>query len=374
MPRGGDGGGLQGSERVEKDGEHAKPGEPTPRQQGGEAPQRGAPGAVEVKHSTPPGDRTEPVNRRTIVRRWALFVLFGLVLYFALYAGSEWLVYRHGEKNRFYRISTTPPQHFDYVILGASHAMPLDFENMNEVLEAKTGTRIMNLSIEGGGPLPGRLLLDYFLTRHTADNVVWFLDSFAFYSPQWNEDRLDPSMFQRAPLDAGLVRTLWRYPWARDMVPPYLSGIAKINNHGRFDPDVPDSEVERFQRTYRPVPQIDRQRIDFLYPDEIDPAVRARYLAEFEDLIAYVRGRGMDMVVIEPPTPPRYRENLPGEDEFGEIVGDLLAEAGVTYRDFSETVTGDKFFYDTDHLNRAGVEVFIEGHLAEFLAEQSASR
>ena len=119
-------------------------------------------------------------------RRWGLFVLIGLCLYAALYVWSERLVYVHGASNRYFMIRTAPPAHYDFVVLGASHAMPLGFGDMNAHLEQTTGGKIMNLSTEGAGILPNRLLLEYFLTRHTADRVVYILDSFAFYSPEMN--------------------------------------------------------------------------------------------------------------------------------------------------------------------------------------------
>src|SRR5262245_13890786 len=111
------------------------------------------------------------------------FVLIGAVVYLALYAAAEALVYAYGQKNRFFMIKTAPLASYDYVVLGASHAMPLDFEDMNQQIEALSGDKIINLSIEGGGILPNRLLFDYFLAGHQTKNVVYIADSFAFYSP-----------------------------------------------------------------------------------------------------------------------------------------------------------------------------------------------
>jgi hypothetical protein len=303
-------------------------------------------------------------------RRWGLFVLIGLALYLALYAWSEYLVYAYGSKNRFFMIRTAPPQTYDFVILGASHAMPLGFEDMNDRLEAASGSSIINLSTEGSGILPNRLLLDYLLTRHSAAHVLFVLDSFAFYSPQWNEDRLDTAMLQRAPLDPALVATLWRYPWARPLLPAYVSGFAKINNGDRFAADVPEAEATKFNRTYRPIAQIDRQRIQFLYPAEIDAARFQHYLGEFESLVGFVRQRGMEMIVVKLPTPPRYRDKLPNEAAFDAAVVPLLTRLGVAYQDLSQAITENPYFYDTDHLNRDGVVKLIDEHLGALLREQ----
>jgi len=301
------------------------------------------------------------------LRRWALFVLVGLGLYAGLFAWAEYLVHDHGERNRFYMVASAPPATYDFALLGASHAMPLGYKDFNDRLEQASGASVMNLSIEGAGILPNRLALDYFLTRHRARNVVFFLDSFAFYSAQWNEDRLDDALLARAPFDPALVATLARYPWAWDQILPYISGFTKINNHERFAPDRSDAELNKFEKTYRPIPQIDRERVAYLYPAEIPQDVFARYLDAFEGLIDMVEAQGAVFVVVKPPTPPRYREAVPNEAEFDAAVTTLLERRGVAYYDLSGTLPEDANYYDTDHLNATGVTAFIDANFANLL-------
>lgn len=307
-----------------------------------------------------------PAERQSWLR-WPLFVLIGLGLYAGLYLWAESLVHDHGERNRFFMVSEAPPQTFDFAILGASHAMPLSYGEFNEVMEAESGGSVMNLSIEGAGILPNRLVLDYFLQRHRAHNVIFFLDSFAFYSPQWNEDRLDSGLLARAPLDIDLVATLARYPWARDELLPYVSGFTKINNHDRFAPDRSDAELNKFEKTYRPIPQIDRERVAYLYPPEISDSEFARYLGEFESLIDMVEQHDGRFIVVKPPTPARYRDELPAEDAFDAAIRELLERRGAAYHDFSRSLPDDANYYDTDHLNATGVAAFINAHFAALL-------
>jgi hypothetical protein len=318
-----------------------------------------------IDHSTSPPEGAAP---RSVAKTWVVFVVVGLVLYCTLYAWSEYLIYQYGLKNRFFMVNTAPPVAYDYVILGASHAMPFDFADMNETLERASGAKIINLSIEGAGILPNRLLLDYFFMRHDAKTVVYFVDSFAFYSEQWNEERInDAKLFERAPLDVDLLRVLWRYPWARPILPGYASGFLKINNADRFARDISDAEATEFLRIYRPIPQIDRQRIDYLYPATIDPVRFRHYLAEFEGLIRFAKQNSTNFIVIKPPTPARYRDNLPKEAEFDATLRSLLMRNDVPLYDLSETITDDRFFYDTDHLNRDGVMASIHGALGDIL-------
>jgi hypothetical protein len=301
---------------------------------------------------------------RATWRRWARFVLLGAIIYLSIYAASEALVHRYGEHNRFLAISTAPHEAYDVVILGASHALPFGFEDMNERLEERTGARIINLGIEGSGIIPARLLLEYFLARHDTDNVLYILDSFIFYSREWNEIRLqDASLLQRAPLDPALARLLWQFPAARGLLPGYLSGFHKINNPDRFEPDVLEAEGE-FQQSYRPIPQIDRQRIRYLYPETVDAALVEPYLAEFEALLEFLEARNIRLLAIKP---PRVLEHLPGEAEMDARLRDLIEDHDMVFRDFSSLSNDEAYYYDTDHLNRKGVLKFYDTVLVSFL-------
>ncbi len=317
--------------------------------------------------------RDTPSATRAGLRLWPIFILVGLALYAMLYLWSENLVQEHGERNRFFMISSTAPTTVDTVILGASHAMPLGYGDFNDRLKAATGGSVMNLSIEGGGILPAQLVLDYFFKRHTARQVVFFVDSFAFYSRQWNEDRPDSAMFARAPLDFDLATTLISYPWAREELLPYLSGFTKINNAERFAVDRSDAELSKFSQTYRPIPQIDRQRVAYLFPPEISQAEFQRYLGAFENLATMVKEQDATLILVKPPTPARYRDALPDEPAFDAAIAAMANRLGLTYRDFSTLLPGEENYYDTDHLNATGVENFIAMGFADLLRQQSAT-
>lgn len=314
-----------------------------------------------------PAGTEAPARSRSALRRWPVFLLIGLALYAALYLWAESVVRSEGERNRFFMIASTPPTQFDTVILGASHAMPLGYKDFNTQLETATGGKVMNLSIEGAGIMPNRLVLDYFFTRHETRQVVLFVDSFAFYSPQWNEDRLDDALFARAPFDPALLETLWRYPWAQRLVLPYASGFTKINNQQRFESDRSDAELTKFEKTYRPIPQIDRQRIAYLYPATLSDTEFQRYLGELDALADLALEHGARLLLVKPPTPPRYRDALPNEPAFDAAITKFAEDHSLAYRDFSTLLPDDANYYDTDHMNPTGVTAFITTGFAALL-------
>jgi len=210
-------------------------------------------------------------------KRSTLFVLIGLLIYAGAYYASEQLVYKYAKRNRFYTVRMARQPGYDYVILGASHALPLDFEDVNVRLQQTTGARIINLSTPGGGLVPNRLLLEYLLTRHKAKSVIYILDSFFFYSREWNEDRLkDVRLFRRAPFDPDLAKLLVAYSFRGAIGPgtalDYISGFSKINNADRFKPDLSEDELTRFRRVHKPTSR-DIKRVEYLYPPKIDEQV-----------------------------------------------------------------------------------------------------
>jgi hypothetical protein len=300
----------------------------------------------------------------------AVFVGIGVVLYLGLYAGAEWLVYQRAERNRFFMVRTAPSVEYDYVVLGASHAAVFDFDDMNRRLEEMTGARILNLAVVGGGVVVNKLILDYFLAAHRTRAIVYVVDSFAFYSPEWNERRLeDARLFQRAPFDPALAALLVRNraPWPVTL--DYITGFSKINNPDRFGNDRP-AEAARFDRRYRPVDQIDRQRIAYLYPtgtgDQAEGFFK-RYLAEFESLVASAREGGLRVVLVRPPLPPRTRALMPDESEFDRLLTALAVHTGAELHDLSGAIEDAALYFDTDHLNRTGVTQLFERHLAAIL-------
>jgi len=309
----------------------------------------------------------------TNLRRSALlFLAIGLILYGAVYFGSERLVYRTGDSNPFYKIATTEDRAFDWVILGASHAMPLDFADFNAQMERETGLRILNLATPGTGPLYNRFVLERFFRRHRTRRVLYVLDSFAFYSTRWNEDRFaDAKLLRRTPFDPALAWQLARYSLNDGVrataVLDYIFGFSKINNRERFESDIWEGETT-FDRVARLSAAADAKRIDYLYPDAVpDPAVFSRYLAVLETLIALAGQENAQVVAIKTPVPAQFYGKLPNEDAFNDAISDLLATENVAFHEFSREMDEPGFYFDTDHLNRAGLTAFFSRYLKAVL-------
>jgi hypothetical protein len=300
-----------------------------------------------------------------------LFTAIGLAIYAGVYFAAERLVYRTGHANPFFKIATAQDASVDWLILGASHAMPLDFADFEERMEQETGLRILNLAAPGAGPLYNRFVLEEFLRAHRARNLLYVVDSFAFYSRTWNEERFaDAKLLRRTPFEPAIARRLWDYARREGVdaraVLDYLSGFSKINNRERFQRDVWEGEAQ-FDRAYRPSATATSKRIAYLYPDGTSPDALARRLDVLSSLVALAHREGMRVVVLKMPVPPQFLGGLPDEAAFDRAISELLAARGVPFHDFSSTMGEPRFYFDTDHLGRAGLTEFFARDLGPVL-------
>ncbi len=301
-----------------------------------------------------------------------LFVAIGLLIYAAVFAAAERLAFRNGHSNAFFKIATAETRDYDWVILGASHAMPLDFGGFNASMQRETGLRILNLAAQGAGPLYNRFVLEYFLRTHRTRNLLYVVDSFAFTSRAWNEDRFaDAKLIRGTPFEPAIARLMWNYV-RRDGVDPralldYLSGFSKINNRDRFQRDAWEGEAQ-FDRVYPSSTTAVTKRIAYLYPDATAPAVIARYLQDFAGLIEIARRHGIRVIAIKLPVPALFRNRLPNEAVFDAAASRVLGSHSVPLRDFSAALDNPRLYFDTDHLNRAGVTEFFQRQLKPQLA------
>jgi hypothetical protein len=302
-----------------------------------------------------------------------LFAVIGLVIYAGLFGAAEWLLYKTGKSNAFFKIATADQTDYDWVILGASHAMPLSFSDVNSVMERETKTKIINLASPGTGPLYNRFAFEQFLQGHNTKNLLYVVDSFAFYYSEWNEDRFsDVKLLRRTPFDLRLARRLLTYCWKEEVDPrallDYTTGFSKINNRERFEVDVWEGE-KQFDSVYRSSASAIKSRISYLFPSSDRETSMARYIAQFGELLDTAHRQNVRVVLIKMPVPAAFEAALPNEKAFNEALQGTLAGRGIGLQDFSGKLDEPRFYFDTDHLNRAGVSELFARYLKALLME-----
>ena len=305
--------------------------------------------------------------------RMVAFVALGVLIYTGLFVWSEGVRAAHADRNPFHKI-TQAPAHHDWIILGASHAVPLGFDGVPARLRAVTGQTNLTLAVPGGGPAVSRLIAERYFADHTARGVLVVVNEFALLDARWNMGRVgDGDILPKIPADpltlGVLVRAMPR-GLPLGTVLAYGTGFARINDQTRFEADRWDAAA-RFDSAQRPSAAADAARIAYLYPDLAagsmsEPAI-ARGLADLAALIALAKAQGARVVLVFPPLPDRFRARLPEIPGLRQRLTALAAELGVDLVDHENLIPEAAHYFDTDHLNRAGVDLWLDQGLGAIL-------
>lgn len=295
-----------------------------------------------------------------------------LALYIAAAVVAELRVGRQGTA-AFQKILAARGGEFDWVVLGASHALPLAFGGVPERLEAETGQRMIVLAEVGAGPLYSDFLLRQALADLRPRRLLYVADSFAFRSPRWNEERVaDRKLLRTTPLRSSTLATMAGLVLTEGVparaVLDYATAFSKLNPPDRFPRDEWRGATD-FDRRFRPSRHATAARIDYLFPDPPADGATGRYLDLLGDMIARAKAAGIEVVVVKLPVPEAFRTALPDEAAFDSALGARLAELGVPLHDLGAALDDPALYFDTDHLNRDGVDQLYERFLKPILAD-----
>lgn len=302
--------------------------------------------------------------------RIGLFLLIGGALYAGLFLWSD-RVLRAGSSGNPFLAITTAPAEVDWLILGASHAVPLASADMPVVIRTRTGKSTQVLAVPGGGPFLLRLMAERWFADHRSRSVVIVLDEFGFADRRWNEDRLaDYDLLPKIPADVRTARVLARAV-PRGLPPQtwlaQVTGFARINDRRRLSP--PTWSVEdRFDTSPRPSAAAIRSRVGFLYPGSADVSAVARGLDDLEATILLARAQGARVVLLSPPLPDAFRTAMPEVPGLASGLADLIGRLDVPLIDHSAEIPESRYYFDTDHLNRSGVMRWLDLGLAALFA------
>lgn len=303
-------------------------------------------------------------------RRLLAFLAIGAALYSALFFWSDANLRRHATQNPFLRIAAAPAE-VDWIILGASHALPLGFSDMPETIRQGTGQTTLTLAVPGGGPFLMRLIAERWFADHSASGVLIVLDDFGFADRRWNEPRLaDSDVLPKMPADrttaAILAHAVPRgLPWQTWAA--YATGFARINDRSRLAPDTWDGEA-KFDSAPRPNAAAAEARIAFLYPGPPDPEALDSGFADLAALIELSQAKGARVMIVRPPLPQAFRSALPDVPGFDSQLALLSRRLAVPVIDHSALLPDARNFFDADHLNRTGVSGWLDAGLRDMLA------
>ncbi len=242
----------------------------------------------------------------------------------------------------------------DLVILGASHAYLLSrFKANHEILEETLGMRVFNMAMpSGGGVVPARLYLETFLEQgNRARAVAYFLDPFVLFSPGASHSH---KFVYYEPLQAGFLWKLAinRYPVRRI----FTYAKSKFSADWLFQGPEPLYEHNGTLEGTRIAPEHIKERIRTLYPGGLHEHEFVRLRADLVAIAERCRQEDMPLFLIIPPT---LLGPEPGAARMLDWLSEIQAQYGFQIHDLCGVMPEQKYYYNLDHLNTAGVGRFI---------------
>ncbi|WP_137701212.1 SGNH/GDSL hydrolase family protein [Marimonas lutisalis] len=310
-------------------------------------------------------------TRLITARSTAGFIALVLMLYAAAATLADRWIARTPGSRPFQILLARQGQTVDWLVIGSSHAMPLEFGGIPARLGAETGQSMMVLAETGAGPLYALFVARQAHADLTARRVLYILDDFAFYAPDWNEDRIaDRTLLRHTPTRLSTASGLWQMV-RRESVPvtalaDYLTAFSKLNPPERF-PQPGWEGRAAFDKGFRPSRHAIQSRAEYLFPDGTDMATANRYLGTLEKLIAETHAAGSEIEILRLPVAGPFRDALPDLNAFDARLGQMLQRLNVPLHDLRAELPGPEFYFDPDHLNRQGMETLYESHLQSIL-------
>lgn len=301
---------------------------------------------------------------RTLLGFAGIFV----VLYLCALAIAERNVGRAGTVTAFQKLLTARGQQVDWLVLGASHALPLEYGGVPTQVQKDAGQSMLVLAEIGAGPLYNLFVFEQALRDLEIKHLIYVVDSFAFGGADWNEDRLaDRSLLRQTPLRYSTARTFsdltFRYGADPRGLLDFLTGFSKLNPVDRF-PKEGWQGAAKFDDRFRPSRHAVSARIAYLYPDgAAEAGTLERYLDILEALFGRAEAAGVGVQVVKMPVPDAFRKKLPGEEAFDEALRTRLRARRIEFEDLSGEIGDPDFYFDTDHLNRNGVAELYINHI-----------
>jgi len=288
-----------------------------------------------------------------------LFVVLFMVLAFIFASLPQWRFQFTNGDTESNLLITPSGEHFDVVMLGTSHGRTFSRYGNHEELERILESRILNLSKgNGGGPFPEFLFLDYFFRQgNTADVVLYVIDPWVLYSPQWNEENF---FLSDEPLNAEFLALALQQGTDRQVMSNYVK--TKLGFSWFL------SKPAIVSRDERSLSEIDQESVkrrrENLYPDGMNESYANSSAQYTEKILDLVRSNQAKAIFIIPPT---LLGDLPGEGDLVKRLEKWREVYSIEFFDFSNAIVDPSLYGDHDHLNSNGIEIFIQQFIKPIL-------
>ncbi|MFW5832104.1 MAG: hypothetical protein ACOCVA_07610 [Prolixibacteraceae bacterium] len=308
--------------------------------------------------------------------RFLLKIAFFWILLIGLIYTAAKIASRNAENKEYHNfnvednvIITPKNEHFDFVMLGLSHARNFSRHRNHQRVEEILDRKFLNFGKGGGkGNIANQhVFLKYFLSRgNTTEQIIYVLSMPMFFAERLDEnaftyqyEKLDPLFFYHVLTGPDINKGEKLYTYIR----------SKSDKHWRFkygpwSAKMSDNVLEKIDST------VINNGFKLAYVNglEFDTFEKNKKLMRKTVELAKKNNIGITFIV----TPSTFGE-WPGHEHVMDFMSELKEKYGSEVYDFSRVYLGQKkYFYDHHHLNSDGVVKFTKEYLKPLMNEQFA--
>jgi len=286
---------------------------------------------------------------KTIVFNAINFSILLILLFYAHYKDIN-LIATTGETESVL-ISMPINTNADILIMGSSHGRMFSRNFLHDSLEQILSVKAVNISKTASGIIPQKLYLQYFYEKNNyAKKVVFFLDPFAFYSPDWNENLYflidEPFRFDFAKIialsninpdvKANYIKFKYNYLWYRQKANTVPDILGKLDS---VDAKAVDLQLNAwFRHGY-------------------NNSYLEKYFSELLEIITIFENNNVNQIYLI--IPPSLMGHFKGIDELSNLVK-TIDNNKIHFLNHNCIYNNPTYFYDHSHLNNKGAIKYIK--------------
>jgi hypothetical protein len=286
---------------------------------------------------------------KLFIKHSVLFGIFSSLIYVIVISLSsdynDNIVYKQQGGHMYTRLNEIVNySNVDVLFIGSSHA----YRGFDTRLFSKAGISSFNLGSSSQAPVQSCVLLQQYLDRVNPKTIVFEVSPLTFSS-----DGLESSLdiISNSKMDLYSIGMLLQVNHIK-LYNTFLYSAVQQLLHRNTD-FVQDKTIGK--DTYISGGYVQRDENEFRFRKPKDKSIKTEQMTAFKKIVRLINSKGIRLVLVQTPLTQKEYNSYSENKSFDEIMS-----VHSTYINFNELITlnDSVHFYDPNHLNQNGVNVF----------------
>jgi hypothetical protein len=286
---------------------------------------------------------------KLFIKHSVLFGIFSSLIYVIVISLSsdynDNIVYKQQGGHMYTRLNEIVNySNVDVLFIGSSHA----YRGFDTRLFSKAGISSFNLGSSSQAPVQSCVLLQQYLDRVNPKTIVFEVSPLTFSS-----DGLESSLdiISNSKMDLYSIGMLFQVNHIK-LYNTFLYSAVQQLLHRNTD-FVQDKTIGK--DTYISGGYVQRDENEFRFRKPKDKSIKTEQMTAFKKIVRLINSKGIGLVLVQTPLTQKEYNSYSENKSFDEIMS-----VHSTYFNFNELITlnDSVHFYDPNHLNQNGVNVF----------------